>query len=75
MKMGKRRRKRELRADVVNYCKTPQFLSDILMKVNLNHRQFMKLVKLGLVRKYDESKNSWTGPPAHRYIATENVLR
>jgi len=73
--MSKRRNGKQIREEVSFFCQRPQFLSDILLKININHHQLMKMVDEGLVKKHDEKQNCWNGPLAHRYVVVKNVLR
>jgi len=60
-----------LRCEVVEFCRTPQFMSDIIRKLGINHKLLMGLVDEGLIMKFDECRSAWNGPLAHRYVAVK----
>ena len=50
--MSKRRNGKQIREELRVFCQEPKFLSDILIKININHHQLMKFVDEGLVKKH-----------------------
>jgi len=66
-----RRSKKVLRCEVVEFCRTPQFMSDIIRKLGINHMVLMRMVDAGFLVKFDECRDDWVGPLAHRYVAVK----
>ena len=58
-----------LRCEVVAFCQSPQFMTDIIRKLGINHKVLTEMVDAGLIMKFDECRDHWTGPLAHRYVA------
>ena len=67
-----RRTKVQLRCEVVAFCQSPQFMSDIIRKMGINHMVLMRMVDAGFLVKFDECRDDWVGPLAHRYVAVNN---
>ena len=67
-----RRSKKMLRAEIVEFCREPIFMSDIIRKMGINHMVLMRLVDAGLLVKFDECRDDWVGPLAHRYVAVKH---
>ena len=61
-----------LRCEVVEFCQSPQFMTDIIRKKGINHKLLMGLVNEGLIMKFDECRDDWVGPLAHRYVAVKH---
>ena len=66
-----RRSKKVLCGEIVEFCQSPQFMTDIIRKMGINHKLLMGLVNEGLIMKFDECRDDWVGPLAHRYVAVK----
>ena len=67
------RKRKQIFAEIVELCRNPTPMSEIISKANVNHTYFMYAVEAGLIVKVGEAEPAWAGPPCHIYQAVKTL--